>query len=110
MLYGEANQTAGRKSMQVRESNDFQKVIERHKAELARLRTVFAEQKHSLAQIKADYEKLGIDRSKLPPLENLPREYQERYLAFERDLRDLGLEINAAPKKPKASGSRRNIV
>jgi chromosome segregation ATPase len=96
--------------MQVEDTDNFQKTIERHKAELARLRIVLAEQKNSLEQIKADYEKLGIDRSKLPPLESLPVEYQERYLAFERDLRDLDSEINAAPKKIKTSGRQRNIV
>jgi chromosome segregation ATPase len=96
--------------MLIKQSNNFEKIIERHKAELSRLKTILAEQKNSLEQLKADYEKLGIDRSKLPPLESLPREYQERYLAFERDLRDLDSEINAAPKKIKTPGRRRNIV
>jgi hypothetical protein len=90
----------------------FQKIIDKQKAELGRIRSVLDSQKSNLARIKADYEKLGIDREKLPPLESLPPEYRERLLAFERDLKALGDMTRSVPVKPGvAKGKmRRNIV
>lgn len=93
--------------MSTTEVQDFQKVIDKQRADLARIKSVLDEQSALLQQLKAEYAKLGIDRSKLPALESLPQEYQTQYLAFERELKETGDLLKSQPAKHKAPKMRR---
>lgn len=97
--------------MNASDPKDFAKVLAGHKENLARIKAMLDEQTAMLQSLETEFAKLGIDKSNLPPLEELPSEYQQQYLDFTRDLKAID-EI-LAPSKPKtkpATMRRRNII
>ncbi|MDR2892603.1 MAG: hypothetical protein LBV80_05915 [Deltaproteobacteria bacterium] len=79
------------------ESSGFEKTLARHKEDLARIKTVLDTQRATLESIKAEFDKLGINTAQLPPIEQLPKEYQEQFLGFTRELREID-EILTPPR------------
>jgi hypothetical protein len=78
-------------------ADEFEKTLARHKEDLARIRTVLDAQRATLEGIKAEFDKLGINTADLPPIEQLPREYQEQYFNFTRELKEID-EILSPPR------------
>lgn len=86
--------------MKATDPKDFEKVIARHKENLAQVKAMLDEQSAMLDELTREFDKLGIDASTLPSLESLPREYQEQYLDFARGLQDIDNALK--PKQVKA--------
>ena len=82
----------------------FEKDLARNKEDLARIRKVLDEQRDMLESIKAEFDKLGVDTSKLPPIDQLPKEYQEEFLNFSRELKEI--DDILAPPRPKAKAPK----
>lgn len=82
----------------------FEKKLAEQKKDLARIKAVLDEQTEMLNALKADFDKLGIDPKELPPIDQLPMEYQEQYLAFTRELKEI--DDILAPPRPKAKAPK----
>ena len=96
--------------MKATDPQDFEKVIARHKQNLVEIKARLDEQSAMLEALTKEYEKLGIDRSKLPPLEALPQEYQDQYLAFTRDLKEIDEILKPKQVKPKPAVRRQRTM
>lgn len=97
--------------MQPIDPKDFDKIIEKHTQSLAEIKAALDGQAGALAELVDEFAKLGVDADKLPPLESLPKEYQEQYLAFSRDLQEIDDILK--PRRVKAKPAvrrRRNMV
>ena len=97
--------------MRATDPKDFEQVISKHKQNLAEIKAMLDEQTATLDNLTAEFDKLGIDKSKLPPLEALPKEYQDQYLAFTRDLKEIDDILKPKQTKAKPAVRRqRNII
>ena len=83
---------------------EFEKVLTRQEAELARMKATLDEQSALLDTLKAECAKLGLDKNPPIALEDFPPEYQARFLEFERDLKQID-EI-LTPSRPKAKAPK----
>jgi hypothetical protein len=87
--------------MNFSDPKEFQKVIDRHKANLASLKATFSEQAAMLEQLKKSFKDLGLDENQFLSLSELPPEMQSRYLEFERDLKSVTETLSPSQVKPK---------
>lgn len=97
--------------MNATDPKDFEKAVARHKQNLAEVRALLDEQTAMLEELTREFDKLGIDTSKLPSLESLPKEYQEQYLQFSRGLKEIDdiLKPGKAKAKPAVRRQRSMI-
>ena len=91
--------------MKPTDPQDFEKVIAKHKKNLADIKAVLEDQSTMLDALVTEFGKFEMDKNALPPLEALPQEYQDQYLAFTRELKDMEEILN--PKQAKAKPALR---
>ena len=96
--------------MNFSDPKDFQKVIDKHKADLASLKETLDGQNAMLEKLKKEFKALGLDEQQFLPLSDLPPEMQNRYLEFERELKSVSEILAPAQVKPKAPKLRQRMT
>ena len=85
-------------------STTFEQQLAKQKQDLANIKAVLDEQRTMLETLKTEFDKLGLDPAQILPIDQLPKEYQEQYLNFTRELKEID-EI-LAPQRPKAKAPK----
>ena len=89
---------------------DFQKTIDKHKANLAAIKATLDEQSAMLEKLKKEFKALGLDTKQLLPLSELPPDMQNRYLEFERELKSVNEILSPPQVKPKSPKLRQRMT
>ena len=96
--------------MNFADPKDFQKVINKHKADFAALKATLDEQNAMLEALKKEFKALGLDEQQFLPLSELPPDMQSRYLEFERELKSVSETLSPAQVKPKGPKLRQRMT
>ena len=96
--------------MNFADPKEFQKTIDKHKANLAAIKATLDEQNAMLEKLKKEFKALGLDEKQLLPLSELPPDMQSRYLEFERELKSVNETLSPPQVRPKGPKLRQRMT